>query len=109
MTEEQHPDPVLTQPTTPDPEAATPPTIPAATGEPAKARRWLAGAMLVTVGLVAGSGGTYAFTSEPDSTRTGTGGQGLRGDGFPGGGMGGGTPPGATDDSGTSTTDDQPT
>src|SRR4051812_47879501 len=37
-----------------------------------RARRWLAGAMLVTVGLVAGSGATYAFTSSPTSTTPGT-------------------------------------
>jgi hypothetical protein len=37
-----------------------------------KARHWLAGAMLVTVGLVAGSGATYAFTSTPTSNVPGT-------------------------------------
>jgi hypothetical protein len=90
MTEQQTPYPSEEQ------HAAAPP-LPATTGttvEPTsgKARRWLAGAMLVTVGLVAGSGATYAFTSTPTSNVPGTTSGYGRG-GF-GGGPAGDPPPG---------------
>jgi hypothetical protein len=48
--------------------------------------------MLVTVGLVAGSGATYAFTSNPTSNVPGT--TSGYGRGGPGGGALGGPPPG---------------
>ena len=72
MTEQQHPHPAEDAPAT----TATPPagTLTTLTedertdvGSSSKARRWLAGAMLVTVGLVAGGGTTYAFTTNPSS------------------------------------------
>jgi hypothetical protein len=86
MTEQQTPYPSEEQ------HAAAPP-LPAPTGttvEPTsgKARRWLAGAMLVTVGLVAGGGATYAFTSNPTSDVPGTT------SGYGPGGFAGGPPPG---------------
>ena len=56
--------PVTTAPALP---AAALATTSAPTGLPAtvpgQARRWLAGAMLVTVGLAAGGGATWALTS----------------------------------------------
>ncbi|SDR74139.1 hypothetical protein SAMN04488543_0284 [Friedmanniella luteola] len=128
MTEQQSPHPVPTQPTTQPvrPAGAAAATEDRATppGGGTKARRWLAGAMLVTVGLVAGSGATYAFTSDPATTGTGQNqGRGMRGYGFPGGGPMGtapgsgdqGTVPGTTDPgttdpgTGAATTGDQPT
>ena len=73
MTEQQHPHPAEDAPAT----TATPPagTLTTLTEDErtdvgsssSKARRWLAGAMLVTVGLVAGGGTTYAFTTNPSS------------------------------------------
>jgi hypothetical protein len=83
MTEQQPPYPAEDQPTAPV--AGT-----AVAEEPtsSNARRWLAGAMLVTVGLVAGSGATYAFTSNPTSSVPGTT------SGYGRGGFAGGPPPG---------------
>jgi hypothetical protein len=118
MTDEQSPYPVPTQPA---PATAVPVTEPGATAAataPAagtgKAKRWLAGAMLVTVGLVTGGGATYALTSTPTSEVPGTmSGYGGPMGGPPGGfGQSDGTAPdqqqGTTTD-GTSTTDGQPT
>ncbi len=60
----------------------------------------------MTVGLVAGSGATYAFTSDPTRTGSGTDGQHMRGYGFPGdGGFGG--PPGSSDRTGGAPTETQ--
>jgi hypothetical protein len=105
MTEQQTPCP------SEDQHAAAPP-LPATTGptvEPTsgKARRWLAGAMLVTVGLVAGSGATYAFTSNPTSNVPGTTSGYGRG-GF-GGGPAGGPPPGGFGQSNGTLPDQGPT
>jgi hypothetical protein len=70
MTEQQTPYPSEDPHPTPSaPQATTEAAEEATSG---KARRWLAGAMLVTVGLVAGSGTTYAFTSNPTSNVPGT-------------------------------------
>ena len=73
MTEQPSPYPVPTQPAP----SSAPPAAPAAvatteTPAPGRTKRWLAGAMLVTVGLVAGSGTTYAFTSNPTSELPGS-------------------------------------
>jgi len=89
MTEQQTPYPSEDQPAAASTVLGTTETSEAPT--PGKARRWLAGAMLVTVGLVAGSGTTYAFTSNPTSNAPGTTSGYGRG-GFGGGPMGG--PPG---------------
>ncbi len=62
MTRQPSPRPVATQS---EPDGATPAPPPMTTLPAERTRRWLAGAMLVTVGLVAGSGATYAFTSSP--------------------------------------------
>lgn len=107
MSDEQIPQPEPTEPAAESPAATT-----AMRG---RTRRWLAGATLVTVGLVAGSGATYAFTAT-NSDGGGTG--AMAGYGAPAGGRGGGpmgAPPGGTDgtQSGTdgtqgSTTDTQP-
>ena len=52
--------PVATDPAAPaDPGTPTAP----APSVPGRTRRWLAGAMLVTVGLAAGGGATWALTS----------------------------------------------
>lgn len=89
MTEHQHPQPVPTAVTAPPPDlpaptAATPARAGTSPGD-GRARRWLAGAVLVTVGLVAGGGATYAFTSAPAATVTGSGQDSELGDGtFPG-------------------------
>lgn len=115
MTEQQNPYPSEDQPvasSTPPPPGSTA-TGTTGTAEkdptPGRGRRWLAGAMLVTVGLVAGSGATYAFTNDPTGTGTGTGtgGQNMRGYGFPGGGMDGGmgVPPGAPGQTGGTQTE----
>src|SRR3954447_10640954 len=93
MTEQQHAYPSEGEPVA----ASAPPQI-TGTAEPStsgRARRWLAGAMLVTVGLVAGSGATYAFTSSPTNGTPGTTAGYGRG-GF-GGGPRGGLPPGGLD------------
>jgi hypothetical protein len=70
MTEQQNAYPSEGQPVAAS--TATETTGPAEQPTSVRARRWLAGAMLVTVGLVAGSGATYAFTSSPTSTTPGT-------------------------------------
>ena len=115
MTEHPSPYPVPTQPAP----ASAPPAATDATGTTAtgRTRRWLAGAMLVTVGLVAGGGTTYAFTSNPTSDLPGTVsgyGRGAGPMGNPGDGSGpadGAQPDqesGSTDQ-GTTTADGEPT
>lgn len=62
MTDEQTPEPEAT----PTAEREKSPTA-------WRARRWLVGATLVTVGLAAGGGATYAFTAtNNDGARNGT-------------------------------------
>ena len=86
MTEQQTPYPFQDPRTAERPLPTTTETV---EPTPGKTRRWLAGAMLVTVGLVAGSGATYAFTSNPTSDVPGTT------SGYGGGGFGGPPPGGA--------------
>src|SRR3954466_3116306 len=88
MTEQQNAYPSEGQPV--GGSTATETTGPAEQPTSVRARRWLAGAMLVSVGLVAGSGATYAFTSSPTSTTPGIT-MGYGHDGF-GGGPGGALP-----------------
>jgi hypothetical protein len=54
---------------------------------PSRTKKWLAGAALVTAGVVAGSGATYAITAQA-STGQGQG-QFSNAQGGPGGGFGG--------------------
>jgi hypothetical protein len=86
-------------PTPPAPQPATPTAADASVNHPGKTRTWLVGAVLVTAGVVAGSGATYALTAQATpaqgqfSNSGGVkGGYGRTGGG-PGGGPGG--PPGS--------------
>lgn len=60
MTDEQTAQPDPTAPTT---EPTTDPRTQAKTPSPWRTRRWLVGGTLVAIGLAAGGGTTYAFTS----------------------------------------------
>lgn len=102
MSHEQNPYPVPTQPASAGAVSVAAPETAAETPAPApgKAKRWLAGAMLVTVGLVAGSGATYAVTAHPTSEVPG---YGYGRDGY------GGPPPGSGGSDGDGTTDGEPT
>ena len=121
MTEQQHPHPTEDAPATTaapaTPSDETPTTLTEdeptdATASSSRAKRWLAGAMLVTVGLVAGGGTTYAFTANPTgdvpSTVAGYGRGGPGG--APPGDFGDGTLPGPQQGStGSGTTDGETT
>ena len=93
--------------TTDDPTAVTnaPTASGTRAGTPGRARRWLVGATLVTVGLVAGSGATYAVTAPGNSGLP----DAVAGYTAPAGNPRGGGPLGTPPQSGGSTTDGETT
>ncbi|GAA1852165.1 hypothetical protein ACFFOM_11550 [Microlunatus capsulatus] len=103
-----HPLPVPTRALEQGPAPAAAAAAEPTTTPPGRARRWLAGTVLVTVGLVAGAGATYAFTDRPAATWTdpGPGSAGVDRRGTDPAGP----PPGPADPAGPgTTTDGEPT
>jgi len=94
MTEQQHPYPAEDQLVV----ASAGPATTETTEQPGffRAKRWLAGAMLVTVGVAAGGGAAYALTTTPSPSSDVPGvGSGYRPDGFGRGPIGGAPSEGA--------------